>query len=195
MMITSYEAPSIVNYEINLATSFGFVAESDIWSLSNISYAILPIFTEELTRMEISFLLERKITYYVVSVFLPLELLMILQFGAFFVPPNDSNRCSYSVTVNLAFAVYQQVIQESMPQTSQFVYLIFYISAYMAVGGTISLHCLMVTAAPESWHEDGFGGKKQKRWITKSRLIDISSAILLIIIVVIVNIVFAIGIQ
>lgn len=77
------------------------------------------------------------------TIFVPLLLLMTLQVSALIMPPRIPDRSGFSVTTILAYQVSLPVFTESIPATSQKVYLFYYIYAHMAVGVAVTIYTLV----------------------------------------------------
>ena len=128
------------------------ISNSDIWKFQDESQRYLVEKTSlmgVIPKITIKFPIARKQEYYIWTVFVPLELLMLLQLATFAMPPDTFERSAYSITVNLAFAVTQQVINGQMPKTSQTIYLFLYIGAYLMIGGAVTIYAL--TMARANW--------------------------------------------
>ena len=174
--------PSDVKF-MSDATTWRFATEQNVSAISTTIAKTYPI-----TRF--LFFFKRRQEYYVMTVFLPLEILMALQLATFFMPPAAIERGGYSITVNLAFAVSQQVINNQMPETSQTIYLFYYIFIYQLLGAVITVHTLMMTSVWETfdWVQKREWFVKKMFQITYGRLADITVGVLITILVIIVNI-------
>ena len=92
------------------------------------------------------------------TMFVPTEILMALQLATFFMPPNAIDRATYSITVNLAFTVSQQVVNNQVPTTSQTIYLFYYIVVYLVIGAAITIHTIVLTTFWQN-SESAYQGK------------------------------------
>ena len=72
----------------------------------------------------------------------PCILLSILQLATFCLNPEAPDRPAFSVSVLVAFGIFQILIQEKIPKTSELILLLLYIIIQFAIG-TI---CTMVSA-------------------------------------------------
>ena len=147
-----------------------FLSPSDIWTYQNMDQRVITGETnfQNLIISTIKMPLVRKQEYYVWTIFLPLEMLMVLQLGTFIMPPDVFDRGTYSITVNLAFAVTQQVINGQMPKTSQRIYLSYYIAAYLAIGIFVTIYSLAIATTSQGSTRKIWGGR-----VTKSRAVDL----------------------
>ena len=166
-----------------------FVDDSSIWRLGQPATKVETMnLTNSNAIVKLKFNFERRQEYYIVTVFVPLEILMILQLATFVMPTKALDRGTYSITVNLAFTVSQQVINSQLPKTSQTIYLFYYISVYLAVGAMVTLSTLIMATL---WETAGWVGKKRFIFnvkITLGRIVDMG------ILLVILGIVFAVNI-
>ena len=125
-----------------------FIPRSEIWTYQNQSMDSWVKLEEfkfgSMVGLTFIFPLIRKVQYYIWTIFFPLELLMMLQLGTFIIPPDQYDRGIYSITVNLAFAVTQQVISGQMPKTSETIYFFIYIAAYLTIGIFITIYTLLI---------------------------------------------------
>ena len=88
----------------------------------------------------------------------------MLQLGTFIITPSDFSRGSYSITVNLAFAVTQQVISGQLPKTSETIYLFIFIASYLTIGIFITIYSLLIATLCSS--------STRKRMVTKSMSLE-----------------------
>ena len=100
-----------------------FIPESAIWRFREPKMAIFQDFVNDAYHVTtIHFYFERRQEYYIMTMFAPTEILMALQLATFIMPSSSIDRATYSITVNLAFAVSQQVVNNQLPKTSQTIY-------------------------------------------------------------------------
>ena len=64
--------------------------------------------------------LRRKVSYYVVNIIFPAIYVMIISLAVFWLPPASGEKVSLGITVLLAFSVFQLVIMDNTPRTSDF---------------------------------------------------------------------------
>ena len=88
----------------------------------------------------------------------------MLQLGTFIITPSDFSRGSYSITVNLAFAVTQQVISGQLPKTSETIYPFIFIASYLTIGIFITIYSLLIATLCSS--------STRKRMVTKSMSLE-----------------------
>ena len=118
---------SVLNFLEYIPDIGKFISPSSIWTYQNENVEerikITNMNLKDYPMTIFNMPLVRKQEYYIWTIFIPLEMLMVLQLGTFIMPPDVFDRGTYSITVNLAFAVTQQVINGQMPKTSQRIYL------------------------------------------------------------------------
>ena len=68
--------------------------------------------------IEFEFTLQRKPLYYVHNLVTPCVLQMIIILSTFFLPLESGERIGVVITILLVFAVYLQVLRESLPESS-----------------------------------------------------------------------------
>ena len=114
---------SISTLENQRPDSALFIPESAIWRFREPKMAIFQDFVNDAYHVTtIHFYFERRQEYYIMTMFAPTEILMALQLATFIMPSSSIDRATYSITVNLAFAVSQQVVNNQLPKTSQTIY-------------------------------------------------------------------------
>ena len=118
-----------------------FVSDTEVWEyIGNSSHAKDY---SELSVARLYFRFKRKSEYYAMTLFVPLEILMVLLVATFILPASDPGRPAYSITVNLAFTVMQQTAYAAIPNTSQRVHLFWYIVYYLIIGAFVTIHSLI----------------------------------------------------
>ena len=87
--------------------------------------------------------LERRFTFYILNLFLPVLILAILNTMVFMLPANSGERMGYAITCLLSLSVYMTFASESLPNSSQplpiitSVLLTFIVISALICGGTI----------------------------------------------------------
>ena len=123
-----------------------FIDHSDIWKFIGMSTNVTTNSQVELSLARFYFEFKRKQEYYAMTLFLPLEIIMLLLLVTFILPPSDPGRPAYSITVNLSFTVMQQTAYAAIPKTSQRVHLFWYIAYYLIIGAFVTIHTLITLA-------------------------------------------------
>ena len=113
---------------------------------------------------------------------------MALQLATFIMPPSAIERASYSITVNLAFAVSQQVVNNQLPKTSQTIYLFNYIVVYLVIGALITIHTIILTTF---WQNSDWVRNKRiilKHKVAMGRVVDLIVCSFMILLVMLDNV-------
>ena len=66
------------------------------------------------------FNLTRKVNYYLVNIICPAMFVLMISMFVFLLPPESGEKVSLGITVLLAFSVFQLVIMDNTPRTSDF---------------------------------------------------------------------------
>ncbi|WAR24859.1 ACHA6-like protein [Mya arenaria] len=114
--------PGFINTEVNLIEgSITYIASSfegdGGWSVLNMTRAVSQVnqYTPVAT---FTVSLERKSTFMVVNIILPIVFLAINNLLVFVLPPDAGERVSYSVTLLLSLAVFMTLLGDNLPKTS-----------------------------------------------------------------------------
>ena len=101
--------------------------------------------TDNLARpgVQFYFLFERRTTYYVVTLILPVILLTVTCPVVFYLPLDSGEKMGFSITVLLSFAVYLTVISDMLPATSL---QTSFLSVYLMMMLALSASSVLVTA-------------------------------------------------
>ena len=139
-----FEQVFIENMTIKVLPTF--MTNSDIFQLEQYHVEIIrPTAPFRTTDMSACFRFSRKHKYYVVSVFLPLASVMLIQLSTILVDPAN-DRQSFAVTVMLSLAVYQQIFSALIPKTAEVVYLFYYILVNVAVAGLVTIYVVIMSS-------------------------------------------------
>ena len=85
------------------------------------------------TRMNITLQLQRRYTYYLWNMLLPIALAASLQLSSYALPAQGTTRIVHAINCLLVFCFYLVSANAELPQTSQMVYLSFYAAAMIAL--------------------------------------------------------------
>ena len=95
------------------------------WTLDHTT-ASVENFTEDthegksFPRVKFCVFLSRKFRYYLINIILPALFVIAISLNVFWLPPDSGEKVSLGITVLLAFSVFQLVIMEHTPRTSDF---------------------------------------------------------------------------
>ena len=97
---------------------FEDVISNSLWELKRIYTEKFYRFNGTFAYLKYSYTYQRKPLYYEVNIFLPIIFLFVVAMGAFWIPADSGEKTSICITVLLAFSVYQLIITERTPVTS-----------------------------------------------------------------------------
>ena len=168
-----------------------------IWQIESVNSRLEPVCFPMSTPPKIfcasqvifSITVKRKAEPYIFSIFLPTIALSILQLSPLAIPPQFPERATYSVTVLLAFAVINQLIQSAIPQTAEIVYLVIYVGFTVIIGTICTLYSVFSIIL---WEKSGETRKISiyGRQLSLVTFLDVTFLSVCIIVLIIVNIVF-----
>lgn len=88
---------------------------------NEVIYPISPAVYPDIT---VSFVIKRRILYYIINIIFPCVWLNILSLLAFCLPPDAGEKITLGITVLLSYSVFMLLVAENMPPTSEFVPLV-----------------------------------------------------------------------
>ena len=127
-------------------TTTSYINSSE-WDLHNIKQEVkVEMFKAPYSSLSIEYSLERKPLYYLFNVLVPCIILMIIILVSFYLPPGSGERVGVTITVILAFTVFLQLVQGSLPTTSTSVPLlsVFYIIVMAESGCSLLTTCVVL---------------------------------------------------
>ena len=181
----------IISLARHWPSSPAFIQDSAVWRFREPKMAITQSSVTVLESYPITnvyFYLERRQEYYIMTMFVPTEILMALQLATFIMPPSAIERATYSITVNLAFTVSQQVVNNQLPKTSQTIYLFYYVVVYLVIGAAITIHTIILNTF---WESSDWVHKKRnllKRKFPMGRVVDLIVCTFMILFVMLDNV-------
>nr|XP_011430969.3 acetylcholine receptor subunit alpha [Crassostrea gigas] len=118
-----YYIPGYYVDDINLSASeptIGMILyeENGLWKITNTSVTVATQVTN-FQIMKLSLSMERRTTYYIAGLLLPILLMNAIQLLVFIIPVESGERIGYSITVLLAIAVFLTIIQDKLPESSE----------------------------------------------------------------------------
>lgn len=118
-----YYIPGYYIDDINLeasASSFDMILfeENGLWKITNTSVTVATQVTNfQVLKLTLS--IERRTTYYIAGLLLPILLMNSIQLLVFTIPVESGERLGYSITVLLAITVFLTIIQDKLPESSE----------------------------------------------------------------------------
>ncbi len=93
------------------------------WTISQTTIDTKIVIYDEVRyeTIEFVFLLTRKPLYYMMNFVLPCTVLAVVALLMFYIPPESGEKITIGVTVLLSFSVFQFIILDKMPETSDYV--------------------------------------------------------------------------
>ena len=96
----------------------GIVLSNSLWEFKYFEYGNDTQLDDAFGFVKYSYTYKRKALYYEVNIFIPIIFLFIVAMGGFWIPADSGEKASICITVLLAFSVYQLIITERTPVTS-----------------------------------------------------------------------------
>ena len=143
-----YSEDPVTNYNLTTAEVFvdptEFIPASEIWQFVSASQSVeeFPDVYFKIWRITVKISLQRKYQYYIGNVFLPTFALYLIQLAAFLLPPETSDRPTFSVTVVLAFTFVLTSVFSLIPRTTETVYLVILLEIKLFL--SVFLTCYML---------------------------------------------------
>ena len=119
-------------------------SENGIWNVADSStYTFMNIYNYE--EYVVKLHLERRTSYYVVSLILPINAIALLMGFVFLLPPESGERVGFSTTVLLSIVVYLTIIQAILPESSEpnVSTLGFILVAYVVTGSIVVINVII----------------------------------------------------
>ena len=116
-------------------------SENNVWILKSSSAE--TAFHGKMPYAKIFLILERRFTFYILNLFLPVLILAVLNTMVFLLPASSGERTGYAITCLLSLSVYMTFASESLPNSSQplpiitSVLLTYIVISALICGGTI----------------------------------------------------------
>ena len=140
------------NAEIRLITDnrpfiTKYYIHSSEWHLYNITQEKqIEMFMSPYSTLLIKFTIDRKSLYYLFNVLVPCIILMLIILISFYLPPDSGERVGVTITVLLAFTVFLQLVQGSLPATSTSIPLlsVFYVTIMAESGCSLLTTCIVL---------------------------------------------------
>ena len=139
----------IENISVSLADDSYFLDDNDVWYLEKISSSLTTIHYEDNTGYDYSHAvftlkLSRRPFSYTLTIFLPSVDLMLLQVSCFLIPPDHPDRSNFSITVLLASAVLQSIINQDIPSSSELILIVVYLSGQVLIGLVCTIYSVIM---------------------------------------------------
>ncbi|WAR05918.1 ACHA7-like protein, partial [Mya arenaria] len=137
-----------VEGKTNIVSSFEGNGE---WSLLN-STRNVTVLNQYTPVAQFTVILERKSTFMVVNIILPIVFLAVINLLVFVLPPDAGERVSFSVTLLLSLAVFMTLVGDNLPKTSDPLPVLSY---YLLATLTLStLMCVMAMLNLSIYHKN-----------------------------------------
>ncbi|XP_064626002.1 neuronal acetylcholine receptor subunit alpha-10-like [Lineus longissimus] len=129
MSSPSYTIDQLIFSNLNEKASLSFYQENSEWELLDSIQEVHIIADSDRESMDydvmeysvftLKLILQRRTGYYWVHILIPCMCISLLVALAFYMPIDSGERVSFTVTILLAFTVYQLLIADSLPRTSE----------------------------------------------------------------------------
>ena len=152
-----------------------FIGQTENWEMDGpidkIQEFYRPNEYENVTRIRFQMKFRRKLQYYISNIFMTTVALMILQGATLLMAPDDSNRASFSITVQLAYAVILTQTNGLLPVTSEICYTGLLVASNFAIGSVITIYILAMLSLS---NQPIMKKRITRKQIQFSRFIDIT---------------------
>ena len=144
----------IVNIEIDMAQVIepeNFIGNTEVWQITGlvngshlkITWEIFDKAYERVKRFHIHLSFRRKYEYYITTIYLPITVLILLQISSLLMAPDDSNRATFCITVQLAYAVVLNEISSLLPVTSEICYTNVLVAVNFCICSFLTFYTLL----------------------------------------------------
>lgn len=170
---THDESEMVINIERKPIVNLSYLNSSQ-WILMDVErktlHTLYPCCTTPYIDACFIFKLKRKSLYYMHNIIIPCIIQMIVILFTFFLPPDSGERIGLLITVSLVFAVYLQVLSQSLPTNSSSTPVLTHFFIYVMIESACSI---IVTCFILRIHFKGAKNAKKPvpRWV-KSMFID-----------------------
>ncbi|GFN98803.1 neuronal acetylcholine receptor subunit alpha-7 [Plakobranchus ocellatus] len=121
MMLMNFAAEQLQFVAVHSEVGRHFYIENGEWEIkyTNITAEVLNISNSRTSSLVISFTLERKPEFLVLSILLPIVFLSLLNLLVFLIPVDSGEKISFGITVLLALSVFMSIIASMLPRSSE----------------------------------------------------------------------------
>ncbi|XP_046556909.1 LOW QUALITY PROTEIN: neuronal acetylcholine receptor subunit alpha-3-like [Haliotis rubra] len=153
----SYNIHEVNLTQLSSEVFSGDFSENGEWDLKSTSVTSKTLVEAEGTFSQLDFTLhlQRRVTYYILSIILPIALTSILSVITFTLPFESGEKVSYALTVLLSYAVLMLLVSENIPPTSItvsvlgiYLALILFVGASTTVITVINIHLFHKRSKP-----------------------------------------------
>ncbi|XP_064644682.1 neuronal acetylcholine receptor subunit alpha-3-like [Lineus longissimus] len=114
--------------------------------------------------MVLTMSLTRKHTYYMVNTVAPCVLISVLVLVVFYIPPDAGEKISFGITILLAFSVFQLIVADSLPKSSEHTAVL---SIYLIFLMAMSTFSVIMSVFILNAHHMCIGEERLPRWAQK----------------------------
>ncbi|XP_067685342.1 neuronal acetylcholine receptor subunit alpha-7-like [Haliotis asinina] len=112
--------------------------------------------------IEVTFVLQRRVTFYILNNILPVVFLSFLNVFVFLLPKESGEKVSFCVSILLSYAMFMTLISSYLPANSDHV---CFFSVYVSLLVFISTLACLVTVFMQLFHTNLQNGKVRPRWL------------------------------
>ena len=119
----TYTANHVVLHDSSKTVNLSWYLDSGLWTIVKTTVK-KEIEVTDAIHYDVyiyQFHLRRKAKYFIFNIFLPCLILSLVALLMFYVPPESGEKISLGITVLLSFSVFQFVILDRMPETSDYI--------------------------------------------------------------------------
>ncbi|XP_071101773.1 neuronal acetylcholine receptor subunit alpha-3-like [Haliotis cracherodii] len=138
----SYTIDEVNLTQLSAEVFSGDFSENGEWDLTSTSVTSKTLVEIEGTFSQLDFTLslQRRVTYYILSIMLPIALTSILSVITFILPFESGEKVSYALTVLLSYAVLMLLVSDNIPPTSITVSVLgIYLALILFVGASTTV--------------------------------------------------------
>ncbi|XP_062618262.1 ligand-gated ion channel 4-like, partial [Saccostrea cucullata] len=123
LVVWGYYMEEVILYPYHNKVNMDNYKKNNLWDMEDTRISLNILNTNKdsskIRVLKIEFIINRRSTYYVLFLIMPIVLMEILQVFVFMLPWDCGERASYSITVLLSIAVYLTIITEQIPKSSE----------------------------------------------------------------------------
>ncbi|GFN86573.1 acetylcholine receptor subunit alpha [Plakobranchus ocellatus] len=121
MMVLNFQGTRLQFIPLRATAGTEYFIENGEWVVqySNVTSRVLNMSNVLTPSLEISFMLERKPEFLVLSILLPIVFLSLLNLLVFLIPVDSGEKISFGITVLLALSVFLSIIASMLPRSSK----------------------------------------------------------------------------
>ncbi|XP_062582213.1 neuronal acetylcholine receptor subunit alpha-2-like [Saccostrea cucullata] len=143
IMVWDYNKHEVLMYASNSVIDLNYYSENGAWILASTETKFELLAENSVVVFNLN--LKRRPLFFVVNLFIPVFVMLMLNTLVFILPADSGERVGYSITCLLALAVFLSLVSDGLPQVSKPMPLIGYILAtYLIISGLICVETIFI---------------------------------------------------